>query len=134
MKQKLHSLIVVALLAFSGCSSSSVSPYAKPAWTLHANVDGKTGAVGIAGRTFDLSPSSQRKLAIQRALDELSLQKKVRVTLDMSKSEHQHNESFSSDTRVESHYKTNNTITAHIEDMWRDPSTDELYVWMVLDE
>jgi hypothetical protein len=33
---------------------------------------------------------------------------------------------------VDSKYKTNNTITAHIEDVYKDKNSGELFIWMVM--
>lgn len=96
-------------------------------------MNGKTGSVGIAGRTYDQSISTQRKLAIQRALDELSLQKKVRVSLQMKKTEIVNNSRAYLNTTDRSTYTSSNILTAHIQEVWMDKYTHELYVWMVLD-
>lgn len=135
------SLFLVVLLGstalvVSGCGESpKPQKGAKPAWVLNPNYDGKKGAVGVAGRTYDQRVSSQRKLAISRALDELALQQGVKVELSMQKEEHLRNQSASTSMDTNSNYKTtnNSAITAHIEDIWQDPYTGELYVWLVLD-
>ena len=121
----------------SGCGGSKPKPEAgaRPAWILNPNYDGKQGAVGVAAETYDMSVSTQRKLAISRALDELALQKGVKVELNMKKEEHLRNQKSSLSIDSSSSYKTTNpsAITAHIEAIWKDPRTGELYVWLVLD-
>ncbi len=108
----------------------------KPEWILNPNYNGKVGAVGVAGRTYDQRVSTQRKLAIQRALDELAMQQGVKVKLKMKKNELVKNDSVSTTTTTKSEYETtnNSSITAHIEDVWQDKITGEIYIWLVLDK
>lgn len=105
----------------------------KPQWLETPNPNGKIGAIGVAGRTYDQRPSTQRKLAITRALDELSLQKGVKVDFHMQKSETSTANSSSLHMSESGSYKTSEHITAHVEDMWLDKETNQLYVWMLLD-
>lgn len=136
--KKVQLLIVVLLFSFIGCSTSSTpipkDPNAMPQWVMQPNQNGKIGAVGIAGRTYDQSISSQRKLAITRALDELSLQQNVKVSLQMSKNETVVNSQASLSTNEHSTYKSNSTITAHIDGIWYDKNTQEFYIYLVLDK
>jgi hypothetical protein len=130
-------LLVVGFL--SGCGGSAPAPTeksARPSWILNPNQDGKTGAVGVSGKTYDQKVSTQRKQAISRALDELALQQGVKVELSMHKEEHLKNSSASTSVDSSSDYKTTSTdaITAHIEDVWQDNITGELYIWLVLDK
>jgi hypothetical protein len=134
--KKVQLLIVVLFLSFAACSSSPAprNPNVAPVWVITPSMDGYRGAVGVAGRTYDQSISTQRKLAIKRALDELSLQTKVKVKLHMTKEEVVTNSQASMQTHDQSTYSANASITAHIQDAWMDRSSHELYVWMVLDK
>ncbi|MCW9026347.1 MAG: hypothetical protein OQJ77_03440, partial [Thiovulaceae bacterium] len=79
----------IIALSFSACMNPQPEKLKcenKP-WILNPNLNGNIGAVGSAMRTYDQKASSQRKLAITRALDELSLQKGVKVNLNMEKRE-----------------------------------------------
>jgi hypothetical protein len=144
MKKFIFKLFVISMgiggLLLGGCGETSVKPaynkYKKPEWILNPNLNGKVGAVGVAATTYDQKISTQRKLAIQRALDELALQQGVKVELDMNKKEHIENDTLSTSMDVKSSYKTtNNTkMKAHIEAIWQDPSSDEIYIWLVLDK
>ena len=130
------STLILALLLLGGCALlTPKSSGGKPAWVLNPNQGGKVGAVGVAGKTYDQRLSTQRKLAITRALDELAMQQGVEVSLSMTKQEHLSNNKASTSMDVDSRYKTSNdsAITAHIEAIWKDPYTNELYVWLVLD-
>ena len=134
--KKVQLFMVVLLFFFAGCSSSSISvaknPNAMPQWVMQPNKNGKVGAVGIAGRTYDQSISTQRKLAITRALDELSLQQNVKVSLQMSKNEKVVNSQASLATSEHSTYKSDTTIKAHIDGIWYNKNTQEIYVYLVL--
>lgn len=130
--RRLYALLLPLALLFVACASTP-SPNAKPSWIMQANQEGKIGAIGVAGRTYDQSFSTQRKLAITRALDELSLQQGVEVKLNMQKSEQSTNSTSHTQIDERSSYSASNSVTAHIEDVWMDKNTNEFYVWMVLD-
>ena len=127
---------VFLLGSLSGCGETPSPAVQKPAWVLNPAMGGKTGAVGVAGRTYDQKVSTQRKLAIGRALDELALQQGVKVELKMDKEEHATKDTSSVAMNSTSSYQTNSAsaITAHIEKVWQDPYTKELYIWLVLDK
>ena len=131
------SFLIISTASFiTSCNSNPQPKSSKPGWILNPNKDGKIGAIGVAGNTYDQRVSTKRKLAIQRALDELALQQGVKVKLSMHKEEHLRNNSSSTAVDSSSNYKTTNTnaITAHIEDVWQDKMTGELYIWLVLDK
>jgi len=135
MKSLLTSIVLLILL-FSGCASHPQKQEYKaprPAWVSNPNMDGKTGAIGVAGRTYDQKESTKRKLAISRALDELTLQQGVKVEMSMSKRDVVDNDVASTHMDVQSSYKAGSTVTAHIQETWQNPLTGELYVWMVMD-
>ena len=133
-------LFSTSILVLSGCGVANVKKediaLKKPVWILNPNLNGKRGAVGVAGRTYDGKISTQRKLAIQRALDELAIQQGVKVKLSMTKREREKNGNFSTSSDIQSMYETtnNSAITAHIEDIWEDKVTGDLYIWLVLDK
>ena len=125
--------IVLLLLVFTGCSQTEVkSKYDRPSWVMKPNQEGKIGAVGSAYIHYK-GVSYQRRLAITRALDELSLQRGVNVSMNMTKEEHVSNDKSRTDLDVKSNYSTSNKITAHIEEVWQDPMSQEYFIWMVLD-
>jgi hypothetical protein len=129
-------LTFIVLLLLSGCSFGSLEQEyvsVKPAWVSNPNMGEKTGAIGVAGRTYDQKESTKRKLAISRALDELTLQKGVKVQMSMSKHDIVKNSVATSSMDVKSEYKAGSSVTAHIQEIWRNPLTDELFVWMVMD-
>lgn len=133
MKLLLSSLSLV-ILAFTGCfQPEPVSKNTQPSWIMNPNKDGKIGSVGTAYRHHK-GLSYQRKLAISRALDEMALQQGVKVSLSMNKTETVRNDNIKTSMDVEANYTANsNSITAHIEDAWQDPKSQEFYIWLVLD-
>lgn len=129
----LTSLIVLLL---TGCSQSV--PVAnvqevKPSWILNPNENNNIGAIGVASRTHDQKISTQRKLAITRALEELSLQQGVKVQMSIQKNENIINDNMNTKLDINSSFKTSTTVTAHVASAWQDESTSELYIWMVMD-
>ena len=128
------SLLVFTLLV--GCNAQptpEVSYNHEPSWIMNPNQDSKKGAVGISGITYDQKISSQRKIAITRALDELTLQNGVKVELNMSKREVVKNDSSKITLDTKSTYNSSSTVTAHIEKVWKNKMTNEIFVWMVMD-
>ncbi len=133
MRKLLGSLILL-LLVFTGCASQPVPVTSDvPSWILNPNQDGKNGAVGSAMRTYDQKTSTQRKLAISRALDELSLQNGVKVQMNLTKQESYKNGRGNTQMDVDASYQTNSTVTAHIEGVYQDKLSGELFIWMVMD-
>ncbi|MEA1983683.1 MAG: hypothetical protein U9N39_09065 [Campylobacterota bacterium] len=131
----LFTSLVLLTLFFVGCNSqpAPAKTSAEPTWILNPMQNGNVGAVGVAGRTYDQKPSTQRKLAITRALDELTLQQGVKVNLNMSKRDVVVNETASLSMDTQSNYSASSTLTAHIESIYKDSYSGELYVWLVMD-
>lgn len=128
-------LTALTVLLLTGCISQPkvANSSQKPSWIINPTKDGKIGAIGVAGRTYDQKVSTQRKIAITRALDELSLQQSVKVNLKMKKSDVVINNRSQTSLDTKSNYDASSTISAHIESVYKDRYTGELYVWMVLD-
>ncbi|WP_373003969.1 hypothetical protein [Sulfurimonas sp.] len=131
---KLLSSLLMVLFIFAGCNSQPAPKTSTtPSWILNPNQSGKNGAVGSSMRTYDQKTSTQRKLAITRALDELSLQRGVKVEMSLTKQESYKNGSGSTQMNVGANYQTKGTITAHIEAVHEDKISGELFIWMVMD-
>ena len=129
-------LSFLSLLFFTGCGVDPQPVSAKcedRAWMLNPNINGNLGSVGSAMRTYDQKTSSQRKLAITRALDELSLQKGVKITLNIDKRDTVTNDRSNTSIDTKASYSTNNSVTAHIQDVCKDKLSGELFIWMILD-
>ena len=130
----LVSFFLVVLFILAGCNSQPAPKTSvTPSWILNPNQNGKNGAVGSSMRTYDQKTSTQRKLAITRALDELSLQRGVKVEMSLEKQESYKNGNGSTQMNVGANYQTKGTITAHIEEVYEDKVSGELFIWMVLD-
>lgn len=127
------SLVTLLLLVLTGCSQPEpTNSNTPPSWIMNPNQNGKVGSVGTAYRHHK-GLSFQRRLAITRALDEMALQQGVKVTLSMTKKENITNQNVSSKMDVDSTYKANSTLKAHIEEVWQDKNTQEYFIWLVLD-
>lgn len=112
-------------------SCVTVSKSSRPGWVNNSSVSGKVAGIGICG-THVNGPNAQRALAIKRAIDEIALQLGVTVNnfaLIGTKAN-----SAGSSTTVESYsFQTvdGNVVKAVIRETWRDPQSDEIYIWMV---
>ncbi|MGM0452283.1 MAG: hypothetical protein ACQERN_03855 [Thermodesulfobacteriota bacterium] len=104
----------------------------KPEWFYNPNKTGKPGGIGISGPHVK-GVNAQRDLAIQRAVDELARQMGVKVQ-NISKITRSGNRNRSSAQQksYSIHTVEGQTIAAEIEELWHNPETNELYVWMVL--
>ena len=133
MKLFLFSLFVA--FTFSGClgGQPEATKCEDRPWMMNPNVNGNIGAVGSAMRTYDQKTSSQRKLAITRALDELSLQQGVKVNLNISKRDVVANERSHTTVDTKANYSASSKVTAHIEEACKSNSSGEFFVWMVMD-
>lgn len=137
--QKKFRIILICFLcvALAGCAGASYSEggqkliNGKPDWYYSPSKNGKIGGVGVCGMHVD-GKTGQKKLAVERALAEIARQMGVKVqSFSALKSQ---TAAGSSSVQGETHSfftVDGKTVNAHIEKMWEDPYTDELYVWMV---
>lgn len=104
----------------------------KPIWFFRPNQSGVLGSVGIAekeeGRTF----SEQKKVALSLAKSALIKEKKMQM-----KSRHELLKIVSDDINVEIFdssaviRSTDKSTSIEVKDIWLDPQSCELYVWIV---
>jgi hypothetical protein len=140
--------VIVGAFLFSGCFSASYPQQETPVsvaipsnqaavllpkWVYEPSQDGKIGGVGISKPHFK-GKTAQRMLAISRALDEIARQMGVEIvslqkitTSGTSQNAKTDLESYSFQTA------SGRVVRAKIESFWEDTSTDELYVWMVVE-
>ena len=120
---------ILTVVFFIGCGQpqpANVKCSERP-WMFNPNQNSKIGAVGSSMRTYSGSNNSQRTLAITRALDELSLQQGVKVTLSVDKRDTVVNDKATTSMDTKAKYSTDNRITAHIEDACKDRSSGEFF-------
>lgn len=129
-------LICVLCVIIAGCAGMS-DPKGpklvdgKPEWYFHPSKDGKIGGVGVSGIHKD-GKTGQKQLAVERALAEIARQMGVRVQSFSNLASQTSGGSTAVSGESHSFFTVDGrTVNAHIEQMWEDPYTQELYVWMV---
>lgn len=116
-------------LGLASCLSGG--KVSSPGWIYNSGVDGKVAGIGVCGEHVN-GVNAQRSLAIKRAIDEIALQMGVtvnNVALIGTKAS-----AAGSNTTVESFsFQTvdGNVVKAVIRETWRNPQTNEIYLWMV---
>lgn len=134
---------IFLLFLFMGCTNSNITSQPKenlydmtgyPKWIASPTLDGKYsyGAAGIAGRSYK-GPSHQRKLAVQRAIEELAAQIETNVISETISQDIVTNQSASYKSETLSTYKINKNISGRIMDTWEDTKNSQLYIWMVVE-
>lgn len=129
-------IFFLCLTVFIGCKEEKriIPPTIKePQWIYQPNLTGKIGAVGSAKEHFK-GKTAQRRLAISRALDELSQQSGVQVQSTIKRNEKRDGLYTNSSAEIYTvQNSANETIQAHIEAIWIHPKTKEIYIWLVAD-
>ncbi len=122
------------LFFLSACQSKQTPlPVQEPQWINAPMKEGKIGAVGSAKVHFK-GKTAQRKLAISRALDELAQQSGVSVKSAIVTQERRQGQQTKASVDLYSVQNTaNETIKAHIQAVWVNPKTDEIFVWLLAD-
>ena len=132
-------LFTLLLIFFAGCNedvtpAQQIPSVIYPAWVNNPNINGLKGAVGSSMPHFK-GASYQRALAISRALDELAMEMGVQVSVVAKREESSNGDSVNTKSDIQTNQTVNNsTVTAHIEATFIDPRTNELFVWMVLNQ
>jgi hypothetical protein len=105
-----------------------------PKWIANPTFNGKYsyGAVGISGRSYK-GPNHQRKLAVQRSIEELAAQIETNVVSETISYDAVTNQSASYKSETISTYKINKNISGKIMDTWVDARNSQLYIWMVIE-
>ena len=122
------------LLFLTACQNKQTPiPVHKPQWISSPMKEGKVGAVGSAKVHFK-GKTAQRKLAVSRALDELAQQSGVSVKSAIVTQERRQGQRTKASVELYSvQNSANETIKAHIEAVWVNPKTDEIFVWLLAD-
>jgi hypothetical protein len=131
--------ICVLCVSLVGCVNVSFGQKAdgpklvdgKPEWYFTPTVGKKIGGVGVSGIHKD-GKTGQKQLAVERALGEIARQMGVKVQSFSSIQSQTSAGSSSVSGQSHSFFTVDgNTVNAQIKQMWEDPYTKELYVWMV---
>lgn len=135
-------VIFFLIISFNACKAPHKSTEVKdptvlkssmPKWILSPSQNGKVGAVGSALPHFK-GKTAQRRLAISRALDELAQQSGVNVKSTILRKEKRDGAITNSSAEVFSiQNSANKSIKAHIQEIWTNPKTEEIYVWLLAD-
>jgi len=122
---------MACLLALTGCTPVTVPVEHPPAWVLNPSNSGVVGGVGSCGPHLN-GFNAQRTTAIRRGLDEIAIQKGVTIsnvalvgTTGTRAGTTTSMESWSFQT------VDNQKVTAVVKASWRNPVTEELFVWVV---
>lgn len=129
MKKGKLLLIILALACISlACSAGKTE---RPEWFWNPNMGGKIGGIGVSGPHVK-GINAQRQLAISRAADEIARQKGIKVKNVLKVSRKGSRDSVNT---IQHSYSIQTvegeTVIAVIKDIWENPETNEIYVWMV---
>ena len=135
-------LALIILFSFSACQKEKTpqpiiktvkKSKAQPTWIFSPNIDEKVGAVGSAFPHFK-GKTYQRRLAVSRGLEELAQQSGVQVQSTIKTIQKRNGSQTNARAEIYTiQNSANETIKAHIEEVWSDPQTQELYIWLVAD-
>lgn len=105
-----------------------------PRWIANPTLSGKYsyGAAGVAARSYK-GPSQQRKLAVQRAIEELAAQVETNVASQTISQDKVSNQSSSYVSETLSTYQINQNVSGKIMDIWEDKRSSHLYIWMIIE-
>lgn len=103
-----------------------------PLWFFDSNLDGKIGGVGIAKYIKNRSYSSQKKLALILAKNDLSKSLKSNVKVKNILSKELKNKNIKKEFKTFSTQKSSNLIKRVVlEDIYINPKTCDLFVWVI---
>jgi len=140
VKNVLTCLLLFCCLLLMSCASTPDTPSdtnqashtPKPDWFWKPSVEGRIGGIGISGPHIK-GLNAQRGLAIERAIDDIARQLGVKVS-SLSKSTSMGSQDFAQIEMETYSIQTVNgeIVKAVIRELWEDPQTKQIYVWMVV--
>ena len=151
MQRSLKCMLLLAWLLVAACQNRLQTPLlddlstagggpggdaasARPSWFFNQNIGGRLGGVGVSGRHIQ-GLNAQRELAVSRAIDELARQMAVKVASFTTVQGEGGRDNMQTTMEVYSiQTVSGQTVRATIEEFWHDPKTDELFVWMVVEQ
>ncbi|MDR0453388.1 MAG: hypothetical protein LBH05_01100 [Deferribacteraceae bacterium] len=102
----------------------------RPYWYWKPSSDGVIGGVGEAGSNIN-GVSAQRQLAIDRALDDIARQKGVSVKQIQEITQQDTQTSSSVNINTYSIHAVDGTVvSAVIREIWQEPGTGKIVVWI----
>lgn len=126
MKKISFSLVLILVLFFSGCAKNDtyVKAIKEPKWLLDPKIEGKTSGVGCATRHYN-GETAQKKLALQRAIDEVASQVSVKVqSVSYNQKELSGTKYVSQSNTSSLHTINNENIQTKIVDWYKKPDGD----------
>lgn len=123
----------LSFLLFGCGPAETINPnVARPHWFYNPCEGCQMGGIGISG-THIRGLQAQRELATERAINEIARQMGVKVS-NFSKTVSVGNKDKVQTERETYSIQTvdGNSVQAVIEELWTDPKTNDLYVWMVV--
>lgn len=124
-------LVSILITFFIVSCSSTPQKVREPSWVSNPSVSDKIAGIGICG-THIHGKTAQRNLAVKRAIDEIAAQ--IGVTVNNVSLVSTKGNSSGASTSIESYSLQSvegKVVSAIIKGSWKDPQTDELYIWMV---
>lgn len=133
---------ILLLLFLIGCTNNASTQINEnmydingyPKWIANPTLNGKYsyGAAGSAARSYK-GPSHQRKLAVQRAIEELAAQIETQIVSTTISLDTVTNQTASYKSETTSTYNINKNVSGKIMDTWKDNRNNQLYIWMVIE-
>ena len=127
----------IIIMCFSGCASkhsnsSSVSNIQLPEWVTSPSKNGIIGGVGYCAAHIN-GYAGQKELASKRALEDIARQKGVFVNSIMLVTSKSSNSVKLPDTTSKniSSYQTQQSVKAYIKEIWVNPVSKEMYIYMI---
>ena len=120
-------MLVQAAIVVSACVNSSVNDKGRPAWIDNpGNGVAKSAGMHVGGR------GAQEELAILRGRTEFAKRKGVKIQSEQTSASVVVNDRSSTVGTQLTHEDTKHAdIKAVLKEKWRDPESDELWVWLV---
>lgn len=125
-------ILIILALGFISLVACSAGKIERPDWFWNPGMDGRTGGIGVSGPHVK-GVNAQRRLAISRAINEIARQKGIEVK-NVLKVTREGNRDKENTTQHSYSIQTvdGKSVTAMINDIWENPETNEIYVWMVV--
>lgn len=130
MAVKVIALSVLAMFILTACGAKSCLVNGRPHWYWNPSEGGVIGGVGEAGYHVG-GKTAQRQLAVTRALEDIALQKGVNVASVREVNTYETSVSSQTGATTYSIHTIDGTgVNAIIKEIWQEPSSGVIFVWM----